>query len=174
MRNHNLGSSIILILTTALFSCKIPGTETGNPADPNDGQHNCGSILMKANSDYQTHCVLPPYPHVVVANFCQKITACYPIEKSTCFKAVLQQPGLKLEVEMDVDTYEQLNRLYREKSVLVETKNMDICLSAVKELDCQSSIMENVIQFENDVPDFSNVHSIHRTDPSCKMMFGWK
>lgn len=167
----------VLFLTAVLFlmsatTCMPEGTDTGNPFEDNYGQ--CGTVTQSGT--ISASCVPNPAPLNHAGQTCKKLNSCFnQIDRQTCYEQVVITPGLSKEIAIDVDTFNELFRLYsKEKTIIYDGKLYDTCLEALQKISCDDPLIQNAVTFDDGKVDYSSVHSLIHVDPSCKLIYSFK
>lgn len=162
------------ILLTALiiinFSCaKNLGTDTGNPVSQGDQAPDpvCGG---------NARCMPTPFINILVGNIQTKIYNCSQskIDNPNEFeKSIYSQTGLNLEIPIREINFTQLEQNYNIKKISVDSNSFYKCLDAIKELACDSNEFKAAYDVEH-LADFTNIHRLFRSSPTCLTMFSNK
>lgn len=156
---------ILALLFISVIACKQEGTDTGNPSyDQSPPEPSCSE---------NQRCMPTPYIKMQVGGICGKLNKCFAIDESSCQQAVNTQVGLAQEIVLQIDTYQELDNLYTQKKLVVNTQNYATCGKAVSEMSCDASIIQNAVS-GTEVIDYSNVHIILQADSSCKDVYSLK
>ena len=104
----------------------------------------------------------------------KKLSQCFPVTSEDAYNKIHAQPGLANEIMVAADTYTELHRLYQDRLVNVDIEAFKTCLTTIDAADCSSGLIQNTISIQNNILDYTNVHSILQADPSCKIIYSYK
>jgi hypothetical protein len=167
----------IMSAVLVLSGCNLNGTDTGNPITDDNSGNQCGKIA--ANTGYNSSCVLSPAPLSQAGQICKKLNSCLQVPTDKCYEKVVHQPELSKYISIDVDTYSQMHTLVQNRTVITDPKSYNECMTALDQIDCSSSLVNNAVNINNTDPDniridYANVHSILNASISCKFIYSFK
>lgn len=159
-------NTVILLLSFILLACNPnQGTDTGNPGN-NGGS--CGGPRS-----ISARCAYPTRVNDQVMQICRKLEACLGADFSKCYDQVFTQPGLRYEIQMDVNSFRDMDRLFREKKVSIDSDHYNTCMTKTIDLTCDSPILLDAFSAQ-DPANYSNIHRILRADIACKSIYSPK
>lgn len=145
-----MNKMLILVFLCTLIGCKDWGTEGGNPESP------AHSSAPAVTSSY------------LVSGLCAKRQSCTGHTDDNCPQQILVHPLVTTELRMQ-GSYGTLRDLYEAPAEAVSTSGpmLKECLTAVRDLDCQSSLGLQAF----DVSTYNDIHLALRASTSCGDIF---
>lgn len=167
MKNILLTTVLILSLLS-LSACKeFNGTDVDNPFQ--DGlQEPCNG---------NGRCMPTPYVHLQTHVICKKVNQCLGIPNTdpqeTCHDLLPNQNGLESLIATTAKNYTELNQLYNQKKLTINSQSWNSCLEAIQHLECNSSNFTNTFNV-NDPHNFTNIHNILTVSEMCLNIYSLK
>lgn len=137
---------------------KQRGTETGNPMAPSymNDFPNAGNINAATTAEKLTKAI------------CYKVNECYQIDNNSCFEKVINQPQLTFELKVpQYATLKDIIALELSMKLNPNIENAKICMQAILDLQCNSSLISGHSQNGN----YEDIQLILRAYESCQNIF---
>jgi hypothetical protein len=101
---------------------------------------------------------------------CSKASQCFEIDLEECQSTVYEQQGLSQFVQVDAENLAVVDDELSEASLEVDYKNLNTCLTEIRNLSCSQFNQENYIS-AGALHDYTNALKIFAIHDGCKNMF---